>query len=529
MAEYPTALAVIEDPTQLSLEQAQQQPDWPHWQRAAQAEVRGLEERGTWQRVHEDEVPSGEQILNSRILLKLKVDADGAPVKYKARLVVIGCAERRDQDEANFAPVAHIHTVRTLLSVAAAQGLQLAVSDIGQAYTEAPVRKATYVRPPESSPEFKEGEVLLLKRNLYGLRSGAIQFYHTLKDFLIGLGFTRAHHDPCLFVQTDEQGQRLYVLTYVDDILSAGPPHLIDAFKTALGERFKVTHQPHANEYLGFKLVRHENGAIGVSQPHKIQHTLDVFGNMQDATPAQTPLPVEKPDEHDEKCNDEDTARYRRCNGSLLHIASTYRADIAFAVSQLCKRNSEPCNSDLRRLHHLLRYLKGTAQQQLLLGSNADLFMTAYSDADWGGCPSTGRSTSGLVVRLAGGTICYSSSLQATVSTSTCQSELVALSSAAKLVVHMRELLQEMGVPQRQPTVIFSDNQASIHVAKAIGSTAKTRHARVTDFYIQELVQTRQIVVRHIAGRQMISDGLTKLLSGPATLKLRQAVLGSSE
>jgi hypothetical protein len=49
-------------------------------------------------------------------------------------------------------------------------------------------------------------------------------------------------------------------------------------------------------------------------------------------------------------------------------------------------------------LKRILRYIKGTTTHGLQLRATADLNITAYSDADWAGCPDTRRSTSGFCV-----------------------------------------------------------------------------------------------------------------------------------
>ena len=54
----------------------------------------------------------------------------------------------------------------------------------------------------------------------------------------------------------------------------------------------------------------------------------------------------------------------------------------------------------------------------------------SYSDADWGDCPDTARSTTGFVLMLAGAAIDWRSKLQPTVALSTVEAEAMALCAA---------------------------------------------------------------------------------------------------
>ena len=529
LGSYPTAFTVMDvlDDAPLTMLEAQGRQDWKEYRDAAAAEMAGHENNGTWTKIDISEVPPGKQVLNSRMSLKVKLGAQGKVVKYKGRLLVIGCSEKADPTENNFSPVASISTVRILISLAAANGWELATSDISQAYTQAPPRKDTYVKAPKNVDGYDSTkDVFFLRKNLYGLRSGAIQFYKTLAAFLMSIGLKRTHADPCLFWRR-EGGETLIIVVFVDDILQGGTREAIERFQGQLQGRFKITSELNATEYLGFVMRRRKDGSIGVSQEHKINMAVALM-NLEHQPPTTTPMiPGEQlsKDDHEDISSEMEAERYRACVGLLLHISGVYRADIAFAINQLCRYNNEPRANHQRTLVHLVRFLNGTKAEELVLGQNKDTNITAWSDADYGGCRTTGRSTSGTLVRFCGGSVAYSSKRQDTVATSTAHSELIALSTVAKTVMHLRQLLGEIEVHQ-DCTTIYTDNEAARHIAMAIGATAKIKHARITDFYIQELVATGEVKVVHVPGRNMLSDCLTKSLPRPAATEMRRKLLG---
>ena len=76
----------------------------------------------------------------------------------------------------------------------------------------------------------------------------------------------------------------------------------------------------------------------------------------------------------------------------------------------------------------------------------------------------TQSSVTGLVILFAGAPIAYKSGLQLTVSTSSTEAEFIAAMACAKLVKYFQTILDELGWPQTDPTIIQVDNQAAINM-----------------------------------------------------------------
>jgi hypothetical protein len=82
-----------------------------------------------------------------------------------------------------------------------------------------------------------------------------------------------------------------------------------------------------------------------------------------------------------------------------------------------------------------------------------------------------------LVVLMNGVAISFTSKKHTTTDDSTTAAELTELHLCACDVLGFRELLKEIGLEQKEPTVIFQDNQAAIQISMNGGSLSKKTRA----------------------------------------------------
>lgn len=94
-----------------------------------------------------------------------------------------------------------------------------------------------------------------------------------------------------------------------------------------------------------------------------------------------------------------DPTVYRSLAGALQNLTFT-RPDLCYAVQQIFLFMHDPLALRLAALKRIICYLEGTLRHGLLIHPSKDFSLTAYSDADWAGCPDTRRSTSGYCVFL---------------------------------------------------------------------------------------------------------------------------------
>src|SRR5688572_25693111 len=94
--------------------------------------------------------------------------------------------------------------------------------------------------------------------------------------------------------------------------------------------------------------------------------------------------------------------------GALQYLTLT-RPDISYAVQQVCLHMHVPHDVHAALLKRILHYIKGMTTHSLQLFATTTPILTAYSDANWAGCPYTRWSMSGFCVFLGESLILLSS------------------------------------------------------------------------------------------------------------------------
>ena len=77
-------------PVPRPLREAQKSAFWEGFQGAINAEIKALEEKGTWEYVERKEIPEGSNILRAKFVFDIKRGPQREFLKYKARLVAMG-------------------------------------------------------------------------------------------------------------------------------------------------------------------------------------------------------------------------------------------------------------------------------------------------------------------------------------------------------------------------------------------------------------------------------------------------------
>jgi hypothetical protein len=142
----------------------------------------------------------------------------------------------------------------------------------------------------------------------------------------------------------------------------------------------------------------------------------------------------------------------------------------------------------------------------------SELQLVGYTDADWGADKNDRKSLSGGVVYLHGGPISWWVSKQKSVSLSSMESEIYALSLCGKSIKGTQILLESIGIIIDQPTTIYCDNNATIEIATNHVYRERARHIDIRDNFIRDLVKKNIVKVTRIDTKENMADMFTKNL-----------------
>ena len=389
--------------------------------------------------------------------------------------------------------------------------------DVNTAFLYSDLDEVVYVEQPEGFEEpGKEDWVCLLNKALYGLKQSPREWFMRIASVLVGYSFKQCDADPCIFVHTNDKGEKTYIALYVDDLLIAGENEDdIAEIKRLLAAEFDMKDLGIAKKFLGMQIEYGVDGSIKIHQEQYIRELLKRHG-MEDCNPVDTPLDTSiKLMATTDADALADPTEYASIVGGLMFAACVTRPDIMCAVGQLSQFLNKPSSKHLLAAKRVLRYLKGT----LTLGITyrpPPMRLTGYSDADWAGDVNTRRSTTGYVVMLNNGAVAWKSQRQATVALSTMESEYMALTEATKELKWLRTLLAELGYSNGdgtdQPTDLFSDNQSAIALTRNPVSHARAKHIDIRHHFVRDAIQDRIIWVQYIPTTEMTADSLTKAL-----------------
>ncbi|KAM1108382.1 hypothetical protein ACFX2B_004976 [Malus domestica] len=476
----------------------------PAWVKAMTDEYQALQSTGTWELVSSH--PSY-NLVGCKWVFKIKHKADGSIERYKARLVAKGFHQQEGLDfSETFSPVAKPTTIRILLSLAVSYDWFVHQLDVSNAFLHGYLKEDVYmVQPPGFVDQSKPHHVCKLKRSLYGLKQAPRAWYEAFYSALVSLGFSSSSSDTSLFIKKDSF--ITFILVYVDDIIITGSsPALCQSIISQLQSLFPVKDLGDIHYFLGIEVHRSAKGLF----LHQSKYALDLLKktDMLGVKPCTTPVSSIKLDHSGSPLTN--PTSYRSTVGTLQYLTWT-RPDLAFAVNQVCQYMHTPRTIHLQAVKRILRYLKGTLDSGLWFTKGRQI-LTAWTDADWAGCPVDRRSTSGYCVFLGPNLISWSAKKQCTVARSSTEAEYRSLAHTATELSWVCKILVDISFPLLKTPSVFCDNKSAIALAFNPVFHARTKHVEIDYHYIREKVLLGHISVHHVASLLQLADIFTKSL-----------------
>ncbi|OWZ09443.1 Retrotransposon Tca5 Polyprotein, partial [Phytophthora megakarya] len=173
----------------------------------------------------------------------------------------------------------------------------------------------------------------------------------------------------------------------------------------------------------------------------------------------------------------------------------------------------------------VLKHLKGTSTYGLLLdGNSRTVTYGVYTDASFACQTKERKSVTGYVISMAGISVSWCSSKQGSISLSTAEAELIALSEGAKESEWLWYLLREMGFPQEKPVWVWCDSKAAISTVKNPGNHKATKHIEIRFLFTRDFDEEGRLEIQYCSTSDIAADILTKALPTGQFVKLRELI-----
>ncbi len=487
------------------------------WKKAMQEEMSSIIKANTYDLTA---LPPERFPVSCKWIFKIKRDENGKIIRYKARLVARGFDQEKGVDyQEVFAPVVKFGSIRCLIALTVSLNYDLRQLDVNTAFLNGKIDTEIYMeQPPGFVDAGKENLVCRLNKSIYGLKQASRNWYRTIDEELLKIGFKRLISDNCVYVFKEDQNI-IYLAIYVDDIIISGnEKRKIDDIITLLNNKFEMNSLGDLKYILGIQVSRNlRDGSISLCQTEYIKRVLEKF-NMNDCKPSSVPflkdlkLVLRENESGAGSKEMVDQKIYQSALGCLMYIMLSTRPDLAYAISVLSQFSKDPSMFHWKAMMQVFRYLNATKEIGLTYNKK-EKQVFSYCDADFASNLIDRRSFSGYFVSVSGAAITWSCRKQNTVARSTAEAEYISVSNACAEVIWTQQLLKELGISLSLPTKIFCDNKPAIAISKNPELHQKTKHIDISHHFIREKIENGLIEVIYIPSTENGADLLTKAVN----------------
>uniref|UniRef100_A0AAV1TJP9 Reverse transcriptase Ty1/copia-type domain-containing protein n=1 Tax=Peronospora matthiolae TaxID=2874970 RepID=A0AAV1TJP9_9STRA len=193
---------------------------------------------------------------------------------------------------------------------------------------------------PEGVELDSKFDCLELVKSICGLKQASRVWNATFDEFVYSIGFQVSDFDPCLYINTSE----------------AHPSRVIAHTKEDLKTRFEMTDSGKCAFALGIEILDGEDGSVSMCQRRYVNDILKCFG-MEECKAVASPVDVSSRLMSSNSASKIDVP-FREAVGALMHLTTTTRPDIAYAVSFVSRFTENPQEEHWVAVKRFFRYLE---------------------------------------------------------------------------------------------------------------------------------------------------------------------------
>ena len=439
--------------------------------------------------------------------------------KTKARLVVRGF-EEKDLEIPRDSPTVGKGEMRIFLSIAGLEQCTVKTTDIKSAFLQGKeLEREIYVKPPKESSTPKH-KIWKLKHGLYGLKDGARQFYESVKEELLKLGFTQCNLDPAVFYLKERKKLKGIICCHVDDFLHAGDLSFEKLVKR-LRARFSAGRvEEKAFKYVGFQIEQLPNSIV-------LDHS-DYINNMKKVT-----LDPGRASQKNDLLSEKEQTLFRQLIGQLNWAVQGSRPDMAHEMIVMSTKLKQANVGDLVQAVKKISHIKDIKSFMTFpkLDKTKELKVVVFTDTSLGNINEGTGSTGAYIIWLMDNTgqccpIAWNAKKIKRVVRSTLAAEMLSLEEGLEASFYYRHMLEDiLGFEQKTIKIeAYVDNKSVIE-ALLSARMVEDKRLRVDVAAIQESLKLQDFnLIQWIPGHLQLANVMTKQgASGFLLLKVLQS------
>ena len=385
---------------QVEVREKQLTPDEAiQFHKAKETEVRNFVASGCFE-LAKDVIPDEQRIVGMRWLLTWKYgESYEGGKKAKARGIILGYQDPEYEKRKTSAPTPSRSGRQLFWQLCSWKRFRLRKGDISGAFLQGDnMTEELWCRPVKEITDalgLPENTPMLMRKAAYGLVQAPLQWFYTINNFLISLGYKQLQSEPCCWVWVDEHGQvRSIIHSHVDDLMFGGKEgdSTHQQLLEQLQQRFKWgSWETGSFIQCGIEVVQNDDYSIDLKQSNFINDIEEI--HLTRDRSRQTGMPV----------TESEKTKLRGALGSLAWVCGQtcfpYAVDTNFLVTTIPVATVD----DILHTNKIIREvkkLKDMAYRIHNFPENEELELFCWADAAWANRPNGTDSTEGIFVGM---------------------------------------------------------------------------------------------------------------------------------
>jgi hypothetical protein len=285
-----------------------------------------------------------------------------------------------------------------------------------------------------------------------------------------------------------------------------------------LAEHWELRTMGEAKWFLGIRILRdRQKQAIWLCQDAYIASMASKYHLTEGRKLEVPPISIADLKPYDGVASAANKHEFSQKVGSAQYATTTTRVDAAKATSHLAQFLSNPSLEHINAINQVIGYLYHSRTKAICYraaGEDKDnQVLQFFSDASYGDNPDR-KSSAGFICIAFGGPIDWKATKQKTVTTSTTEAELLAMSEAGKSLLMWLRLFKTIMFDPGHPVALQCDNSQTIGLLLKESPQLRTklRHIDIHQHWLRQEVQSGRLPVQWTKTSEMVADGLTKML-----------------